>query len=341
MGRLNFFRPLGLAIVSVLPQPAFADIGVPSAARMVCEANVIVVGRVLPGNPPMLVPREVLKGRIAPNKALALADPSKGQFLSFNIDQVSRLAGENPTVALGRLDAQGATLALTWLNFSLWPQGYKHDTFASESLQTTRNFIERLLAYSSIAAREPDGALRQLAADVVGENADSVLAYLEVPAETDFDSATAEQIRAVCAANMRAAKPHAPSVRQFADTAHLFPASLAAPMALNWARQYGGEEEKRLKNAVYSILSARGAKNIAPNSSVEDLGGGYRQIAATLRRADGRRLVKIFDSPHASLREVFGDALLEAILNRIPQTDPKALSARDKKQAWLREIDAE
>ena len=338
MGRLKIFQALGFSIVSVLPQTTFADIGVPSAARMVHEADVIVVGKVQPGNPPKLVVQKVLKGNVAPNQPLILADPSKGQFLSFNISGVTQIVGHNPTVVLGKLDADNTTLTLSWLNYSIWPYGYKHDTFSSDDLQTTLDFLKRLLDYSLFARREPDRVVRQLVDDITTESAESTLAYLEVAVEADFDSTTAEQIRAVCAAQMQTTKLDVPALRQFADTAHLFPVTLAAPLAMTLAQFSASEELERLKNVLYAMLSARGA-TIVQNSSMEDIRNSFQQIVPSLRRIEGRRLVNIFESPLTSLREIYGDSLLEVVVERRPPQDLKTLSAPDRKEAWLREID--
>lgn len=331
-------QAMGFSIVSFFPQITFADIGVPSAARMVHEADVIVIGEVQSGNQPKLIVQEVLKGSVEPNQALILADPSNGQFLSFNISGVAQIVGDTPTVALGGLSSDKTTLTLTWLNYSLWPHGYKHDTFSSEDLQSTRDFLKRLLGYSLSAVKEPDNVLAQLADDATTESAESALAYLEITVETDFDSTTSEQIRAVCAARLTTAKPDIPAVRQFTDTAQLFPATLAAPLIISWAQDHSGDDSERFQNVLYSMLSARGA-SITPSSNIQEIKDNFQQISPPLRQAEGRRLINIFQSPHVALRDVYSDTVLEGVLNRRPPKDLKSLSAKEKMEAWNHEID--
>src|SRR5690606_10771682 len=117
---------------------------------------------------------------------LVLADPTGGQFLSFSLDRVPAIVGTATTVALGRIDADAKVLSLVWLNASLWPEGYRHDTYTSDGLDNVVAFVRRVLGYSALAAKDANAALATVLQDLDEGRAEAPLAWLEVAVERDF-----------------------------------------------------------------------------------------------------------------------------------------------------------
>lgn len=340
MERLNLTASLGLSMVAALPMVAFADVGVPSAARMIHEAGLIVVGTAATGGgTPSFVPSRVLKGSTGGLPALALIDPSGGRFLTFSLARIPEIVGTAPTLAFGRVDPQRATLSLTWLNASLWPQGHRYDTFDSGTLEASVAFVERVLGYSALAARDPDAAVRTLVADIAANRTQAPLTYLEVAVQADFGPPAAALVRAVCAVALSRVALDAPSVRQFADIAPVFPVTLIALPLASLADLAAGEDGTRVRQAVQSMLSARGSK-LAPGANTTQLRSAYAGLAATLRRADAKRLLAVFDSPLPSLRDGFADALMAELLGARPPEALAGMPAPQRKAIWRREIDA-
>jgi hypothetical protein len=327
---------IAAALAAVVPLPAFADIGVPSAAAMIDAAGVIVVGPVAPTMPPSITPSQVLKGPAVAGRRLVLADPTNGQFLQFSLDRVAGIVGAAPAVVLGRLDADGNVLSLIWLNASLWPQGHRHDTFASDGLDNVLAFVRRVLGYSALAAKDPNGALTAVLRDLEEGRAEEPLAWLEVAVERDFGAAAAS-VRAAAAAVILAGRPLGPAAaRQFAGTAQAYPVSLAAPILLGLAE---GPAAERAKPALRSMLTARGAE-LERGADANTMRKAWRALPTEVRKSDARRLLALFDAPWPILSGPRADATLEAIVGRRPPQGNVGLAPAPRKALWLSEIAA-
>lgn len=340
MGRLTFAGPLGWSVAAAaLPAVALANVGVPSAARMVHGAGLIVVATAQPGAP-AIVPLRALKGDTVGHRSLQLADPSAGRLLNFKLGDVPAIVGAAPTVVLGQLDAARGILSITWLNASFWPQGQAHDTFDSSTLESTVAFIERLLGYSTLAAKDPDAAIRMLLQDIGSGRSASALAYLELAVETDLGPQNAALVRAVCAVALGRASLDAPSLRQLASILPMLPAALAAPLALNASSAATTPETaKRLNDALRALLSARGSA-LPPGADTAAYRQAVQALAPKLRRADAKRLLAVFDAPLPVLRDTYADPLMAAVTGARPAEKLATLTAPQRKAIWQREIDA-
>jgi len=337
MKQLGLKGSLGLYIFTSMHLTSFANVGVPSAAGMVHQADFIALGIVRPTQPPSFETTKFFKG--AKLSRLGLVDPSEGQFLTFNLSRVTEIVGASPTIVFGRLDEKKSLLSLMWLNASLWPQGHRYDTFDSGTVEKTQVFLDQLLKYSAIANEDPDGAVRALIADIKDGDTQAALAYLEVAVEVDFDASSAEHIRAVAVVVLKNnSLLDAASVRQLADISHVFLASLFTPLALVLAEDAAVEDSKRLLTALHSMLKARGA-SVEPSFNVVGMRRAFTEISVKVQRAEARRLISIFESPLPTLRETYSDTVMAALVGRLPHEVLQGLSSAQKKEIWLREID--
>ena len=326
---------LAAALAAVMPWPAQSNVGVPSAATMIDAAAVIIVGSVEPTTPHTIVPLVVLKGSAVPGRRLALADPSRGQSLAFSLDHVAAMVGAEPTVALGRLEADPNVLSLVWLNASLWPQGYRPDTFASDTVDSIVAFVRQVLAYSALAAKDPNAALTAAFRDLEQGRSEAPLAWLELAVERDFGAA-AFGARAVAAAILAGQALGPAAARQFADTAQAYPVSLAAPILLS---QADGPAGARVKPALRAMLTARGA-DLASGAEASTMLKAWRSLPVDLRRAEARRLLGLFDAPWPSLNGERADTTLERLVGRRPAGNMAGLSAAQRKALWTSEVDS-
>jgi hypothetical protein len=303
---------------------------------MIDAATVIVVGPVVPTTPPTIVPTMVLKGPAVPGARLVLVDPSPGQSLAFSLDDVVPLVGMEPTVILGRLEAERNVLSLVWLNASLWPHGYRYDTFTSDSVEDVVAFVRQVLAYSALAAKDPNAALIAAFRDLEEGRAEAPLAWLEVAVERDFGAA-AFGVRAVAAATILRGQPLAPdAARQFADTAQAYPVTLAAPILIGQAE---GPADARVQPALRAMLNARGAA-LAPDADASTMNKAWRSLPGNVRRAEARRLLGLFDAPWPALSGERADATLEQLVGRRPPGNLSGLSAAQRKARWTTEVES-
>ncbi len=322
--------------------PAFADIGVTTAARMIEGSDTIFVGHLAVERGHVVAIRERdLKGHPLGDK-LPLIDPSEGGFLAFDLTALVNGMAGTQTLVLGEFDRPSGGLRLKWLSASFWPQSYRPSTFPSETVAQSAAFVEHVLGFSHLA-HDPDLLAAALYADISGagdQPPHAAIAYLEVAVERDLPAPLPMLLRSLgAAAAARNGRLDRAALEELTTLAPDMPASILAPLSLRLMNGAPPESAKLLKNTLWPMLSARGAA-VGPDSTPAALEHGLTPLLPALRRADATRALAAYGTGLARFQSDFGDMILEAILGRLPNQPLKGLGHAARLGLWKQVIAA-
>ncbi len=295
-------------IFAALTSPAcaqFPDLPVPRASVMIREAAVIAEG-VFEGGPGALRfrPTRSLKGP-SPDTSPWRVEYQRVGDSDFDAD-IPRL-GATPRLLLGRKGSVEGSVALSWLNEGIWPGGYSLREFPSDDVRACRSYVDAVLGYAKVLESAPDELPRRLIEDYAKPAARPAVlgfidAYLDQSARVPTD--LRRELFAVCAAETSADLKVLDlfTRRNLAGLAPELPPSLALRILSSEAADATELDRRETLVQGRAILRARGLVRAGECRTLDEFREAAERHESTLRKADARRLLNLFDSAAPDVR---------------------------------------
>ncbi|MGE3309759.1 MAG: hypothetical protein AB7O66_07295 [Limisphaerales bacterium] len=345
---LLFAGWVGGAAVTAAAQ--FHDLAVPRPAVMIREAGVIAEG-VFEGAPGALLfrPTRILKGT-GPDTVPWKVEYQRVGDSDFDAD-IPRLRAA-PRLFLGRKGLAEGSVSLSWLNEGVWPGAYSLREFPAENVQTCRAYVEAVLGYAGILASAPDDLPKRLLDDAAKPKTWPALlgfvdAYLDESARVPRDFR--RDLLASIAAGAVSDLPRLDvfTRRNLANLAPELPPSLGVTILAS--ESVGATELDRREALVQgrAILAARGLVRARECRTLEEFREAAKRHEPTLRKADARRLLNLFDSEVPEMRAA-AHGVMAAVLGldgstsgSVPELEPRSnlpIAPAAAKAYWREQI---
>ena len=323
---------------------AFADVGVPSPATMVGEAESIITGRFTgPPESAAFEVAEVMKGPKVNQPRVALLEPE--QILGFDLGRSMQRTGPGRALLLGSWDKSRSGVLLRWFGASIWPSETAFSTFPSSTYESCLSFVQTVLGYHGKAASGREQLVAALLADADGSGIYAALDFTEASLPRYLergDATTAKQVAWSLFAGVAARNGWDDAIdEQLAGMVPLLPVSLFVPRVLKLAEAAVAGKKADVLWRAQAAMAGRGLTSTRKPLDREHVDKLFKEHRRELRARDAGIALAMFDSPHPLIRDRFADLVLEQIVEKpraaVLGAAPPAEASR-RQDLWRKEV---
>lgn len=307
-----------------------ADFAMPPLGHIVTQAETIVEGRFrTDGAQVTFEVSRSLRGDVAAGRVFSLGHP--GGPLAFDLRRFLAVSSpEGDVLLLGR--AQGDRFELSWLNFSVWPQGVGQRWAFLRDRAASLAFITAVTEYDALARGGEEAWVGRIVADLDRPDLlPALLAHLQsAPRVLQGNRPLEQQVLGIVAARVAASgRADEWTVQSMASLGPDMPQSITLPYFAEIARgeSLAGELARQ------QIASSLRIRGLLPEESPRDAGALAKALPDALPRLRTADLRKYAPIASAASPRIQGEAL--SVYRGITgEAGLRSLPAAELQQLW-------